>query len=57
MDLFRGYLILALLGTLILSQTYDQSANLQALETKILAYQADLAKLQKQVHRLKRDLT
>ena len=37
-------------------QAYDESRNLQALETRFLAYQDDLAKLQRQVRRLTRDL-
>jgi prefoldin subunit 5 len=57
MDLFKKYLVLGLLLVAVCSQTYDQSANLQQLESKILAYQADLAKLQRQVQRLKRDLS
>ncbi len=57
MNLFKKYLILAVLVAVAFSQTFDQSKNLERLETTILAYQADLAKLNKQVQRLKKDLT
>jgi prefoldin subunit 5 len=57
MDLFKKWVLLGVLLVAINAQTYDQSANLQQLESKILAYEADLGKLQKRVQRLKRDLS